>query len=143
MERDEVAVVDTKQFEGKRILLAEDNDFNAEIAKEILQDIGFTVDRAADGIICVDMLQKSEPNYYDLIFMDIQMPNMNGYKATQIIRGMDDSYRRDIPIVAMTANAFEEDKKQAFAAGMNGHLSKPINVNKLLEMLATIFKEDS
>ena len=143
MERDEISIVDTKQFEGKRILLAEDNDFNAEIAKEILQDIGFTVDRAADGIICVDMLQKSEPNYYDLIFMDIQMPNMNGYKATQIIRRMDDSYRRDIPIVAMTANAFEEDKKQAFAAGMNGHLSKPINVNKLLEMLATIFREDS
>ena len=143
MERDEISIVDTKQFEGKRILLAEDNDFNAEIAKEILQDIGFTVDRAADGIICVDMLQKSEPNYYDLIFMDIQMPNMNGYKATQIIRGMDDSYRRDIQIVAMTANAFEEDKKQACAAGMNGHLSKPINVNKLLQMLATIFKEDS
>ena len=142
MERDEVAVVDTKQFEGKRILLAEDNDFNAEIAKEILQGIGFSVERAEDGIICVDMLQKSEPNYYDLIFMDIQMPNMNGYKATQIIRRMDDSYRRDIPIVAMTANAFEEDKKQAFAAGMNGHLSKPINMNKLLEMLTTIFQAD-
>ena len=143
MERDEISIVDTKQFEGKRILLAEDNDFNAEIAKEILQDIGFTVDRAVDGIICVDMLQKSEPNYYDLIFMDIQMPNMNGYKATQIIRRMDDSYRRDIPIVAMTANAFEEDKQQALATGMNGHLSKPINVNKLMEMLAAIFKEES
>lgn len=142
MERDEVAVVDTKQFEGKRILLAEDNDFNAEIAKEILQGIGFSVERAEDGIICVDMLQKSEPNYYDLIFMDIQMPNMNGYKATQIIRRMDDSYRRDIPIVAMTANAFEEDREQAFAAGMNGHLSKPINMNKLLEMLTTIFQAD-
>lgn len=142
LQRDEVAVVDTTEFEGKRILLAEDNDFNAEIAKEILQDVGFIVERAEDGIICVDMLQKSERNYYDLIFMDIQMPNMNGYKATQIIRGMDDPYRRDIPIVAMTANAFEEDKKQAVAAGMNGHLSKPINLNKLMEMLTTIFKEE-
>lgn len=138
MERDEISIVDTKQFEGKRILLAEDNDFNAEIAKEILQDIGFTVDRAADGIICVDMLQKSEPNYYDLIFMDIQMPNMNGYKATQIIRRMDDSYRRDIPIVAMTANAFEEDKHMARLSGMDAHVPKPIDTRLLMSIITEL-----
>lgn len=140
IQRDDIAVVETKQFQGKRILLAEDNDFNAEIATEILQDVGFIVERAPDGIICVDMLQKAEGNYYDLILMDIQMPNMNGYKATQIIRRMVEEDKRDIPIIAMTANAFEEDKKEALAAGMDGHLSKPISTNKLMEMLATILK---
>ena len=110
--------VDKSAFCNKRILLAEDNDLNAEIAMEILKDASFIVERAEDGIVCVDMLQKSEQNYYDLILMDIQMPNMDGYKATQIIRCMENSYRRNIPVIAMTANAFEEDKKMALDAGI-------------------------
>ncbi|MDY3889104.1 MAG: ATP-binding protein, partial [Agathobacter sp.] len=119
--RDDVAYIDTTCFEGKRILLAEDNDLNAEIATEILKSAGLEVERAEDGIICVDMIQKAASGYYNLILMDIQMPNMNGYKAAQIIRAMDDPVKRDIPIFAMTANAFEEDKRDALAAGMNGH----------------------
>lgn len=137
---EDVDVIDKSDFKGKRILLAEDNDFNAEIATEILQDVGFIVERAEDGIICVDMLQKAETNYYDLILMDVQMPNMNGYKATQMIRAMEEPKRRDIPIIAMTANAFEEDKRDALAAGMDGHLAKPINTNKLMKMLAMVLK---
>ena len=86
------------------------------------------------------MLQKAETNYYDLILMDVQMPNMNGYKATQMIRAMEEPKRRDIPIIAMTANAFEEDKRDALAAGMDGHLAKPINTNKLMKMLAMVLK---
>lgn len=138
IQRDDIAVVDTAIFKGKRILLAEDNDLNAEIATEILKDAGFVIERAADGIICIDMLQKADSNYYDLILMDIQMPNMDGYKATKIIRTMDDPARRNIPIIAMTANAFEEDKRDALSAGMDGHIAKPIKVNKLMEMIAAI-----
>ena len=133
--------VDQSVFCKKRILLAEDNELNAEIAIEILKDAGFMIERAEDGIVCVDMLQKSETSYYDLILMDIQMPNMDGYKATRIIRRMQDSYRRDIPIIAMTANAFEEDKKMALDAGMNGHLAKPIKIDELISALAEIFSE--
>ena len=98
------------------------------------------MERAEDGIICVDMIQKAASGYYNLILMDIQMPNMNGYKAAQIIRAMDDPVKRDIPIFAMTANAFEEDKRDALAAGMNGHIAKPVNVNKLMEMIASALK---
>ena len=101
----------------------------------------FVVGRAEDGIVCVDMLQKSGQNYYDLILMDIQMPNMDGYKATRIIRRMQDSYRRNIPIIAMTANAFEEDKKMALDAGMNGHLAKPIRIDELMSALTEILSE--
>lgn len=126
---------------NKRILLVEDNELNAEIALEILKDAGFVVGRAEDGIVCVDMLQKSGQNYYDLILMDIQMPNMDGYKATRIIRRMQDSYRRNIPIIAMTANAFEEDKKIALDAGMNGHLAKPIRIDELMSALTEILSE--
>ena len=122
-------------FSGKRILLAEDNELNAEIAIEILQMAGFEVERAEDGIICVDMLQKAESQYYDLILMDIQMPNMDGYKATRIIRNMNDSYKKQIPIIALTANAFEADKKNENEAGMNGHLSKPISVSAMMDTL--------
>ena len=123
---------------GKRILLAEDNDLNAEIAQEILSEYGFEIERAEDGIICVDMLTKHEEGYYDLILMDIQMPNMDGYKATEVIRSLSNEKLSHIPILAMTANAFEEDKKNALAAGMNGHIAKPIDINKLMEQLALV-----
>ena len=132
---------DPSEFDkGKRILLAEDNDLNAEIAQEILGEYGFEIERAADGIICVDMLTKHEAGYYDLILMDIQMPNMDGYKATRVIRDLPDRKRSQIPILAMTANAFEEDRQNALAAGMNGHIAKPIDVKKLIEELAQILK---
>lgn len=130
--------INTELFKGKRILLSEDNDLNAEIAMTILGESGFEVDHAEDGIICVDMLEKAEPGYYDLILMDIQMPNMNGYKATQTIRLFSDEQKANIPILAMTANAFEEDKKNAYNAGMNGHIAKPINVGELMKELASI-----
>lgn len=98
------------------------------------------MERAEDGVVCVDMLRKAEPGYYDLILMDVQMPNMNGYQATERIRELPDE-RREIPIIAMTANAFEEDKQHAFAAGMNGHIAKPIDVAKLIEKLTEFLKE--
>lgn len=138
MHIDEAITVEPKRFEGRKILLAEDNDLNAEIAKEILEDAGFKVERAADGIICIDMLRKAECNYYDLILMDIQMPNMDGYKATRFIRSMEDTDKKNIPIVAMTANAFEEDRQNALAAGMNEHVAKPLDIKKLMETLALI-----
>ena len=125
-------------FAGKRLLLAEDNALNAEIAITVLEEAGFMVEHAEDGIICVNMVEKAEAGYYDLILMDIQMPNMDGYKATQVIRRLPDRKKAQIPIVAMTANAFDEDRQNAFAAGMNGHLSKPIEMTKLLETLSEI-----
>ena len=125
-------------FQGRRILLAEDNDLNDEIAITILEEAGFTVERAADGVICVDMLSKAAPGYYDLILMDIQMPNMDGYRATQSIRRFADRQKADITIIAMTANAFEEDKQNAYRSGMNGHLAKPIIVDELLSLLARL-----
>jgi len=120
--------VDPSKFAGKRIILAEDNDLNAEIAMEILGETGLIVDRAEDGRICCDLLLKADADTYDAILMDIQMPNMNGYEATRAIRQMQDPAKAAIPILAMTANAFEEDKREAARAGMNGHLAKPINV---------------
>lgn len=126
------------KLSGKRILLAEDNDLNAEIATEILEMTGVTVERAADGKIAVDMMNECKDGYYDLIFMDIQMPRMNGYEATEKIRTLLDPKKANIPIIAMTANAFDEDKKNALAAGMNAHLTKPIDVSTLMEVLADI-----
>jgi len=123
-------------FEGKRILLAEDNDLNAEIAMEILGEVGFVLERAEDGVQCVEMLAKAEAGYYDVILMDIQMPNMNGYEATKAIRQMSDLKKAGIAILAMTANAFEEDRLCSVEAGMNGHLAKPMNVDELLRALA-------
>jgi signal transduction histidine kinase/BarA-like signal transduction histidine kinase len=128
-------------FAGKRILLAEDNDLNAEIAIEILQEAGFEVERAEDGQICVDMIKKAEAGYYDIILMDIQMPHMNGYDATKAIRSMEDSGKAMIPILAMTANAFEEDKYEAIQAGMNGHLGKPVNVAELMKTLGGLLNK--
>ena len=125
-------------LKGKRILLAEDNDLNAEIALAILSGAGVVADRACDGIQCVDMLKKSEQGYYDLVLMDIQMPNMDGYEAAKTIRRFEDKDLADIPIVAMTANAFDEDRKQAFAAGMNGHIAKPVSAENLKRTLADI-----
>lgn len=122
-------------FSGKRVLIAEDNDLNAEITEDLLTEMGFEVERAQDGDICVSMMERAGGGYYDLILMDIQMPNMNGYQAAQAIREMDDSSKAGIPIVAMTANAFEEDKKNAYAAGMNAHLAKPVDRQKLMETL--------
>ena len=125
-------------FSGKRILLAEDNDLNAEIAIAILKEMGFSVDRAEDGILCVDKLEKEPADTYDLVLMDIQMPNMDGYKATQVIRHLQDKRKAQLPIVAMTANAFEEDRKKAFDMGMNGHIAKPIDILKIKETLAPV-----
>lgn len=127
-------------FAGKHILLAEDNELNAEIAIVILEDMGFLVDHAEDGVLCVDRLEKSPAETYDLILMDVQMPNMDGYKATTIIRRLPDKRKANIPIVAMTANAFAEDRKKAFEMGMNGHIAKPIDVTKLKETLIPILK---
>lgn len=132
---------DPKLFEGKRILLAEDNELNAEIAIEILGEAGFVIELAGDGQICVDMLKKASSGYYDLILMDIQMPNMNGYEATRTIRMLQDSEKANIPILAMTANAFEEDKREAYRCGMNGHIAKPINVRELMKELANTIGE--
>ena len=123
---------DQKSLSGTKILLAEDNDLNAEIAVELLQEEGCTVDRAKDGVECVDMLEKAANGTYQLILMDIQMPVMNGYDAAKKIRRMDDLPKADIPIIAMTANAFSEDKQAALDAGMNDHVSKPINMNVLV-----------
>ena len=123
---------DQKSLSGTKILLAEDNDLNAEIAVELLQEEGCTVDRAKDGVECVDMLEKAANGTYQLILMDIQMPVMNGYDAAKKIRRMDDLPKADIPIIAMTANAFSEDKQAALDAGMNDHVSKPINRNILV-----------
>ena len=120
---------DQKCLCGTRILLTEDNDLNAEIATELLQEEGCTVDRAKDGVECVDMLEKVANGTYQLILMDIQMPVMNGYDAARKIRGLDDPQKANIPIIAMTANAFTEDRQVALDAGMNDHIAKPINMN--------------
>lgn len=136
--REVVKSTEDYSFRGKRILLVEDNDLNAEIAQTILAGTGMTVDRACDGIQCVDVLKGSEPGYYDMVLMDIQMPNMDGYEATRIIRQLEDKRLSGIPIIAMTANAFAEDRKQAFDAGMNGHIAKPINAEDLKMTLAGI-----
>lgn len=122
-------------LKGKRILLAEDNDLNAEIALFILQNMGLEVERVEDGAQCVSRLEQQPAGTYDLIFMDVQMPKMDGYKATQAIRALDDKEKAAIPIVAMTANAFAEDRERALAAGMNGHIAKPIDVKKLERVL--------
>lgn len=121
-------------LKGKRILLAEDNDLNAEIAMTILGENGLEIERAADGKICVDMIRAAREDYYDGILMDIQMPNMNGYDATEAIRALGGK-RGSIPIIAMTANAFEEDRKKALAAGMNAHIVKPIDIEIMLSTL--------
>lgn len=142
-ENDESLTVDSEElnsvvFAGKRVLLAEDNDLNAQIAIEILLEVGLEIHRAKDGQECCDMLLAAEDGYYSLILMDIQMPVMNGYDATRTIRRMSNQAKASIPILAMTANAFEEDKRDAYACGMDGHISKPIVVKDLMNNLSKI-----
>ncbi len=121
-----------------RILLVEDNELNQEIASEILTDAGFTVDIAEDGQVAIDILKKSEPGHYQVILMDVQMPIMNGYEATKIIRALEDKELASIPIIAMTANAFQEDKQEALRCGMNAHIAKPIDIEILFDTLRKI-----
>ena len=125
-----------------RILLVDDNELNQEIATAILEEAGFSIETAENGQIAVDMLKASEPGHYQLILMDIQMPVMNGYEATMEIRRLADPSLASIPILAMTANAFEEDKQEALSCGMNGHIAKPINIEKLMETLDEILAKD-
>lgn len=121
-----------------RILLAEDVELNQEIAVTILEDAGFSTDVAENGQVAVDMLKKSEPGYYQVILMDVQMPVMDGYEATREIRNLENKELASIPIIAMTANAFEEDKKEALRAGMNNHIAKPIDIGNLFDTLSKI-----
>ena len=125
-------------FEGKKILLVEDNELNQEIAVEILQGAGFVVEVADDGKSAVERMAAAQPGQYDLILMDIQMPIMNGYEATRQIRGLGVPGTADIPIIAMTANAFDEDRWAALEAGMDGHIAKPIDIPKLMELLGNL-----
>ena len=129
---------DEKSLCGVKILLTEDNDLNAEIATELLREEGCAVDRAKDGVECVDLLEKAANGTYRLILMDIQMPVMNGFEATRAIRAGDDPLWKTIPIIAMTANAFEEDKQKAIRAGMNAYIAKPIEAGRLMETLSHI-----
>ena len=138
---DEGSGTASKILEGRNILLAEDNDLNAEIAEAILERAGLKTERVEDGIQCVNKITKMPVGTYDMILMDIQMPRMDGYKATQAIRHLPDKDKACIPIVAMTANAFEEDKRDAVATGMNGHIAKPIQIDKLLSMLAEVLRQ--
>ena len=128
-------------LKGKKLLLVEDNELNREIALEILKEAGFVVDTAEDGAVAVQKIKQAAPGQYDLILMDIQMPNLDGYEATRQIRALPDAEKANIPIFAMTANAFEEDRQNALAAGMNGHIAKPLDVPHLLHVLADALKK--
>ena len=128
-----------KIIENKRILLAEDNDLNAEIAVMILSDVGFICELVVDGTEAVAAIENKPVGYYDLVLMDIQMPIMDGYKATRMIRQLKGEKSR-IPIFAMTANVLEEDKRMALAAGMNGHIAKPIDIDKLMDALFSVME---
>ncbi len=128
-------------LKGKKLLLVEDNELNREIALEILKEAGFVVDTAEDGAVAVQKIKQAAPGQYDLILMDIQMPNLDGYEATRQIRALPDAEKANIPIFAMTANAFEEDRQNALEAGMNGHIAKPLDVPHLLHVLADALKK--
>ncbi len=131
---------DNIDFTGKRILLSEDNEINWEIAQNILNMNGFIVDRAEDGLKCLEMFEQSKPGYYDLILMDIRMPRMNGYDSTEAIRALDRPDAKQIPILAMTADAFNEDIQHCLRVGMNGHISKPLDVKALLRLISNHLK---
>lgn len=143
VEKEEPEAVDCLPFEGLRALMAEDIDINAMIATKLLTSRGFRVERAKDGVDCVDMLLKAENGYYDLVLMDIQMPQMDGYTATRAIRTFEDAKKASIPIIAMTANAFQEDKEKAVEAGMDGHIAKPLDAAKMFETIAGVLKKKS
>ncbi len=127
---------DSKIFYKKRILIVEDNEMNREIARELLEEVGFVIEIAENGLEAVNKIRESKEGYYDAVLMDIQMPVMNGYEATEAIRRLVRKDAVKIPIVALTANAFEEDRKKAIESGMNAHISKPLNVNELCGVLA-------
>ncbi len=124
-----------------RILLVEDNELNQEIATAILEEAGFTTEVAENGQVAVEMLTRSQPGYYQLILMDVQMPVMNGYEATRAIRKLEDQQLANIPILAMTANAFGEDKQEALRSGMNGHIAKPIDIEMLIDTLDEMLED--
>ena len=130
-----------ENLRGKHVLLAEDNDLNAEIAVTVLEETGLVIERVQDGIQCVNRVEQMSPGTYDLILMDIQMPNMDGYQAAQYIRHLNDKTKAEIPIIAMTANAFAKDRIQAFDAGMNGHIAKPIDIEKLGAVILSVLKK--
>ena len=134
---------ETNRISGKHVLLAEDNDLNAEIAEFILEDMGLIVERVEDGVQCVSRIEQKPAGTYDLILMDIQMPNMDGYRATEMIRGLSDKDKATIPIIAMTANAFEEDRKKALAKGMNGHIAKPVDAEKVEKTICSVLGSQS
>ncbi len=131
-----------QELDKGRILLTEDNELNQEIATAILEGAGFTIEVAENGQVAVDMLSRSQPGYYQMILMDVQMPVMNGYEATRIIRKLENRELATIPILAMTANAFEEDKQEALRSGMNGHIAKPINIEVLMQELDKVLKQE-
>ena len=141
VEKNENRILDNEILKNKHILLAEDNDLNAEIAATILERAGLKVERVMDGVECVNKIMEMPANTYDVILMDIQMPEMDGYKATRAIRSLKDKAKASIPIVAMTANAFEEDKRNALDAGMDGHIAKPIDIEDLFVLLTDIMNK--
>ena len=138
----DMSLVDEQQIlQGKHVLLAEDNDLNAKIAIMILEDMGLIVECIEDGIQCVTKMEQMPAKNYDLILMDVQMPHMDGYKATETIRELSDEGKAHIPIVALTANAFEEDRKHALQLGMNEHLAKPLDSQKIITTIAKYIKK--
>ena len=132
---------ETPDYSGKRVLLVEDNELNREIATTILEETGMWIDSVEDGDVAVATINQAPADRYDLILMDIQMPKMDGYTATREIRTLSDNKKANIPIVAMTANAFEEDKQRAYKAGMNGHIIKPITMDEISRVLDKVFKK--
>lgn len=143
MPPEEPIEIDYSILAGKRILLAEDLDINAIIATKILSGKGCIIERAKDGLECVNMMQNADSRYYDLVLMDIQMPNMNGYSATQAIRAFEDRQKASIPILAMTANAFQEDFDKTIESGMNGHIAKPLEKEKMFRTIIDALRKSS
>ena len=135
------AVSDDISFEGMRALLVEDNMINMEIAQMLLEQAGFLIETAENGKIALEMTAASEPGYYDVILMDIQLPVMDGYTAAKAIRGLPDTGLASIPIIAMTANAFQEDIKKAEESGMNGHIAKPLDIPDMKTTLQHVLKK--
>ena len=142
VDKDEYVEDTSYDLRGISVLIAEDNDINAEIVMEFFEYGDMSIDRAKDGLECIEMLKSAPADKYDIILMDIQMPNMGGYEATKIIRGLDDPIRSKIPIVAMTANAFKEDVEKAINAGMNAHVAKPVDATKLIDTLNEVVEEN-